>query len=177
MSKKRAVQGHHFVLVAAVLVIAGSLFYFNAPTTAMGGRSGANPIISNITVTQITRTSVVITWNTDVVTSGAVNYGLKASALNQGIGSDGDLTFHTAKISYLNPATKYYFNVAGSSATGFSKSATQSFTTQALSTTDTTPPVAPTVTAIALSGTQIKLTWSGASDASGIKRMPFIETE
>ena len=85
----------------------------------------AKPVISNIATSNITQTSVTITWTTDIVASSRViydstshaditgqvapNFGYVASTPETDTMTK--VTSHTVTINGLNPGTKYYFRV------------------------------------------------------------------
>ena len=85
----------------------------------------AKPVISNIATSNITQTSVTITWDTNIVassrviydsishpdisTSTAPNFGYTASTPETDVTTK--VVKHSVNISGLNPGTKYYFRV------------------------------------------------------------------
>lgn len=90
-------------------------------TEAASGR----PVISNIATSNITQTSVTITWTTDIPATSRViydstshpdisgetapNFGYVASTPETDVTTK--VTSHSVNISGLSPATKYYFRV------------------------------------------------------------------
>ena len=87
------------------------------------------PAVSNIQATNITGSSVTITWTTDQLSTTAVNYGLTGQ-LNQDV-SDGWLTTaHSKTITGLSPGTAYGFKVySWNTSNKIGLSSVQSFTT------------------------------------------------
>lgn len=70
-----------------------------------------SPLITNVTVTNITNNSATITWNTDEIADSVVNYG-EASRVYTEIASDPLFVInHTIALTPLSPGTNYYFVV------------------------------------------------------------------
>lgn len=87
-------------------------------TTVMNAAlAPAEPVISNIHVTDITESSARITWTTDQITQGLVEYGTTTS-----YGSAApDLleeTTHSVTLTNLTPSATYHFRVVASSNNG-----------------------------------------------------------
>ncbi|MGI8686027.1 MAG: PQQ-dependent sugar dehydrogenase [Acidimicrobiales bacterium] len=103
--------------------------------TAIFAASGDTtpPVISNVRVSQVTRTSAVITWTTNEASDSQVEYG-RTSALGSSTARDpAGLTSHSQRISGLSGFTTYYYRVRSSDAAGNSAtSATASFRTALL---------------------------------------------
>ncbi|MEK7509220.1 MAG: fibronectin type III domain-containing protein [Patescibacteria group bacterium] len=145
--------------------------FYLTPVASGGPNKQLAPKISNIAVTYITPYTAIITWDTDMPTTGMAHYGLKAGSMGAGAGgSPGPVTAHAATLGNLSPSMKYYFYVDASNpvTNGFSKSKPFSFTTLTSAPRDVTPPPPPTVTGSAASASQINLTWSASADISGI---------
>jgi hypothetical protein len=91
--------------------------------------ASVKPVISNIQATNITKTSVTITWETDIPASSRViydtvshsdisgqtapNFGYAASTPETDVTTK--VTSHSVEISGLNPATQYFFRVISQS--------------------------------------------------------------
>jgi hypothetical protein len=75
------------------------------------------PEISGVTVTELTETSAIITWETDEEGDSLVNYGLRE---DYGIVRDptGDKTVHTMRLEGLEPGRRYHFRVVTSDEAG-----------------------------------------------------------
>jgi len=85
--------------------VSGDLTFTTADTTP--------PIISNIQITNITDTSVRITWTTDENSDSTVNYGLIAGPPYASTQTSAAMvTSHTIDITGLTPNTTYHFNIA-----------------------------------------------------------------
>lgn len=90
----------------------------------------ARPTISNFTVTNLSASSVQISYATNVAAKGLVMYG-KDDKYGQITGREtASVTSHSATLSGLDPATAYHFRIrAGAIEDGDSFSADQTFTT------------------------------------------------
>ena len=91
--------------------------------------ASAKPVISNIQAINVTKTSVTITWETDIAASSRViydtvshsdisgqtapNFGYAASTPETDV--DTKVTSHSVVISGLNPATQYFYRVISQS--------------------------------------------------------------
>lgn len=96
----------------------------------------APPVISNIQVINITDTTAVVTWQTNIAASSRVEYGL-TSGYGSTAGSGALVTSHSVSLSGLTIGTTYHFRVSSTEATGLSSSSgDRTFTTLS----DLTPP-------------------------------------
>ena len=88
------------------------------------------PLITNVTVTNITNNSATITWTTDEIANSVVNYGLE-SVIYREIESDSLFVInHTIAVTQLSPGTNYYFVVNSTDRSGNSAESLESrFTT------------------------------------------------
>lgn len=70
---------------------------------------GANPPeIREFSTTSVTRSSVRVTWRTDVAATGELEWGLQPSVLNNRVADDRRVANHALYISALAPGTTYY---------------------------------------------------------------------
>ncbi len=77
-----------------------------------------SPIITNVTVTDITNNSATITWTTDEIANSVVNYGLE-SVIYTEIESDSLFVInHSIGLTPLSPGTNYYFVVNSTDRSG-----------------------------------------------------------
>lgn len=149
----------------------GSGTYYFAVTAydASGSESGFSnegsktfvavlPVISAITVQNITASGAVITWTTDVPSSSQVQYGATTAYGANTVLDSSLVTSHSQPLSGLQASTLYHFRVwsvdAGSNV---AISGDNTFTT--LAAVDTTPPVISGVTASNLTSTGAVVTW------------------
>ncbi len=89
--------------------------------------------------------------------------GYFAKIMGNTTGATGDLTYGFAKFSVSESA------ITGSFVRAVGGNFSDNFTIRAPNTNDTTPPSTPTnVTATAVSASQVNLTWTASTDASGI---------
>jgi chitodextrinase len=88
-----------------------------------------SPVISNLQVSSITTSSVVISWSTDEVSNSNVLYSTDSSYEN--VKSDtGYSRNHSIVLAGLNAGTQYNFKVRSSDASGNSSESTEdTFTT------------------------------------------------
>jgi hypothetical protein len=90
----------------------------------------APPVISNVTVTNVTQNSATITWTTNVASSTLVEYGTTAAYGSAAAGPAGVST-HTVALTGLTENTTYHFRVRSANSGGTAISADTTFTTKA----------------------------------------------
>ena len=84
-----------------------------------GTRAATGPFISCVRESNETSKAIVITWVTDVNTTGQVRYSLNPDLSSSSVeydirGSNYETTLHYVKIINLNPETTYYYEVLSS---------------------------------------------------------------
>ena len=131
--------------------------------TYQGATTGANltaPAAPSLSATAASGTQVNLTWNG---VSGASNY-LVDEWINGAWQQIGNLSSGSTSyaVSGLSPNTTYYFDVGASNAAGTAWANYQSVTTSAA----LTAPTAPSLTATAVSSSQINLAWNSVSGAT-----------
>ena len=74
----------------------------------------AEGAISNVEVNDLTLSSAIVGWSTNIVTSSVFRYGADKNMSQQIIDQSlGSATTHTIRLSGLDEGTKYYYQVAG----------------------------------------------------------------
>ena len=120
--------------------------------------SSAAPVISNVLTTNLTATSVTITWTTSQPATGQISYGTSTSYGTQTPPTTTLATTQSVILSGLTPATTYDF--AAVSANGASQSTTSanySFTTPSAS---ATPPNVGYVAFWGVNNSGVTISWS-----------------
>jgi len=98
------------------------------------------PIITNVTVTNITENSATIKWDTDEFADSLVKYGTSSGAYTKQEYDELFVKNHSVSLYNLSPGTKYYFVVKSVDLSGNSaESSEYSFTTLG---TPNQPPIA-----------------------------------
>jgi len=124
------------------------------------------PLLSSVTASNRTMNSATITWGTDEPSDTRVEYG---TTLAYGLTTPlvtAPVTVHSQTLSNLLPGTLYHYRVHSRDASGnLATSADHTFTTLS----DTLAPAIPAnVGGVALSTTQINLSWSASTDNVGV---------
>ena len=133
----------------------------NTTVTANFGTGITLPVISGVTSSGVTASTATVSWSSNVSVTSQVIYGVST-----GYGSHtASTTANTATLSGLQANTMYHYKVVSADASGnVAVSGDNTFTTSA-GTTDTTGPTAPaTVSATAVSSSQVNITWSASTD-------------
>jgi uncharacterized repeat protein (TIGR02543 family) len=120
---------------------------------------------TNLKSTNVTATSVALSWTASTDDVGVVVYRIYAGSVAVGtaIGTT------SATVSSLSPNTTYVFTLTASDAAGNVSPASAALSVKTLQGTDTTPPTAPSgLTASNVTGTSVTLTWSASSDDRGV---------
>jgi hypothetical protein len=81
--------------------------------TIIVSSSGTAPIVTNVSITDITTTSARIEWTINQGVTGRIDYGLTTSYGSSTPSEASFLTFHSQVINGLTPNTTYNFNIAG----------------------------------------------------------------
>lgn len=74
--------------------------------------------ISGVNVINITDTSAVVRWQTDVLANGVVNYGTNRSSLSSTANQPSFTIFNAVQLSGLAQATTYYFDISATDQQG-----------------------------------------------------------
>ena len=125
------------------------------------------PTITNVVVAGITGASATITWDTDVVSDSAVNYGLAASYGSQQTNAAA-VTGHSVTLTGLTPGATYHYQCASTNAMGTTTTGDFTFTTSS-------PPTMISVTdeLYTTSTTQLEATWTATDAHSTIARYEY----
>jgi len=135
-----------------VLGLSGNFTFTTAPA----------PVITNVAASNVTGTSALITWTTDLPSKTQIEYGLtlsygSATALDHTL-----VTSHSQTISGLTPGTTYFFLVRSTTAqNALAKLGGFSFTTL-------TPPVISNVTASAVTASSATIGWTTSHAADSL---------
>jgi hypothetical protein len=116
------------------------------------------PVISSVATTNVSQTSVTVTWTTDQPATSQVNYGTttgygSSSGLSQTL-----VTAHSVALTGLTAGTTYDFDVTSANATAQSTTSPNSMVTTPASTA--TPPYVGYVAAWGINNTGVTVTWS-----------------
>ncbi|TAK04250.1 hypothetical protein EPO34_03855 [Patescibacteria group bacterium] len=114
------------------------------------------PVISNITVSSITATSAIVTWDTDEAADSRVDFGPTVAYENGSVTSGTLVTSHALTLTGLTGSTEYHFRVR-------SKDAALNERISSDNTFMTTDGVAPLISAIVVTDittTSARVTWT-----------------
>ena len=147
----------------------GTTYYFTVGAYNAGGVSWSNsqgvtplspPAAPSLKATPVSSTQVNLAWNTVSGASGyLVDEWINGAWKQIGIFGSGTTS---DPVSGLSPATTYYFDVGAYNSVGTSWAKSQGATTR-----KAPPPAAPSFRVIAVSSTQINVSWNTVSGASG----------
>src|SRR2546425_486173 len=115
-----------------VLVVTALLLGLAALAAARGS-AAQNLALSQLRVENVTDSSAILAFSTNVASSTVIKYGTDRNNLDQTAQAPWGRRMHRVTISNLKPGTKYYWQVQTGQALGSGQSATsdiQSFTTQ-----------------------------------------------
>lgn len=113
------------------------------------------PVISNLAIA-VGATSATVSWNTDISSTGVVNYGTTNSYGGSISTSEG--TTHSATLPSLSSSTTYHYQIQNSSAGGSTSTADEVFTTAASGTTSTTTTTSTPATTTSTTSTTVTKT-------------------
>jgi chitodextrinase len=123
------------------------------------------PTVSGVAATNVTNGSATITWTTSEPATSQVEYG---PTISYGGLTEVDTTLvtaHSATLTGLNPQTTYNYRVRSVDAAGNQRIGTNLTFTTLAGPPDATPPSIPTnLAAVAVSATQINLSWNVSTD-------------
>lgn len=151
---------------AALVLVIGSLLA-GGTTSAAGGKGdrSAPTTPTNLKASNITTSSITLSWTSSTDNSGSLTYKLRITnlnnpALNSLATVSQSQTTYTAKLLASN--NPYTFSVYAIDAAG--NKSTDSNIVSVSTLADPTPPAGPTLTATVLNPSQVQLTWTAISD-------------
>lgn len=129
------------------------------------------PTISSVLVSSIAYNSAVVTWTTNEPATSQVEYGTSTTYGSQTTLDISLVNSHSISLTSLSASTTYHYRVKSKDSSSNERiSSDYVFITLAITpTTDTTPPSIPTnLTAVAVSSSQINLSWTTSTDNVGV---------
>src|SRR2546425_418414 len=127
------------------------------------------PLISTVSASSISSAGALITWATNKASDSQVDYGLttaygSSTPLNSSL-----LTAHAVTLTGLLATTTYHYRVKSRDAAGNLATSADFTLTTLIAVPDTTPPSVPTsLSASAVSSSQINLSWTASTDNVGV---------
>lgn len=100
-------------LIVLLIGIASGIFLINRTSVfKLGAQQEASP--KSVRVTNITDTSVTVTWTTDLPSQGLVKWGDNKTILSKVAieDSDQDTTVHSSTLTPINPNTDVFFKIS-----------------------------------------------------------------
>ncbi|MBT3606036.1 MAG: T9SS type A sorting domain-containing protein, partial [Candidatus Latescibacteria bacterium] len=126
------------------------------------------PTITAVTATP-QETSAIVTWTTDEISDGVVNFGTDATALSGNVGDIESVTAHRIILSNLIVGTEYTYQVQSTDRTGNGPAESTAATFTTLAAGASTGPVAPADLAARAGNGVVQLTWAApATDATSL---------
>jgi len=126
-----------------------------------GGTGEQPPVISNVTVDNITPTSAQINWTTDVIATSTVGFSTQPSHFENEVGSGSMVTSHSVTLSSLTPNTQYYFQTKSANASNALAVDTNGGNGYTFSTSagDSTAPIISNITVANTTASTATITW------------------
>ena len=153
------------IAMATLTLIAVLLLSGSTASAGKGGDRSAPTVPTNLIVTGITETSVSLSWQGSTDNSGKFSYkvnitNLNNSAYNTLVTVSQTQTTYTP--TFLNTNSSYTFSVYAIDGNGNRSANSNSVTANTLA--DSTPPTGPVLEVIALTPSQVQLTWTRSTD-------------
>ncbi len=98
-----------FITLTVLVGLPVLLFVVLAVQGFVSGVGNDQPV--DVVVSEITKSSAVITWHTDKKTQGVIEYGTTPTALNSYAPEVGSSKDHEVSLTLLSQATTYYFQI------------------------------------------------------------------
>lgn len=133
-----------------------------------------DPVISNISSSNITQTSSVVAWDTDISASSQVFYGTSSGSYTDQTSLDSDLvTSHSAALLGLSADTTYYYIVKSVSQYGKVTTSSEHFftTLEEDAPPDLTDPEITDISVVFISTTEATITW--VTDEASTSQVEF----
>jgi len=143
-----------------------SLHFFEATAVSSPGRDRQAPTApTNLVVSGVTETTAQLSWGRSTDKQGIASYKIRLinrdnSSYSTIVTVSGSLTSYTA--TYLAPNSRYSISVFALDPQGNASQDSNVVTTQTAA--DETPPTTPALSAMAISPSQVLLTWSRSTD-------------
>lgn len=160
-------QLSRLIIGTAILLLTAALLFDGSTSSAAAGKGdkSAPTAPSNLVVTNITTTSVTLSWKGSTDNSGSLSYKVRINNLNNSAYNSlatvsQTQTSYTAK--FLASNSNYTFSVYAIDGNG-NKSADSNLAS-AHTLADTTPPNTPVLQATVLGPSQVQLTWTKSTD-------------
>ena len=157
-------QVHALLLIA---LSSAALAGCSGLVTANNGGGSPPPLtISGVQAGTPTTSGFQVSWSTNVAANSSVDYGTTASYGSSAPTNSAMVTSHQVALTGLTLGTLYHFRARSTDA---SSSSTSSADMTLSTAADTTPPTVPTsLTATAISSSQINLSWTASTDNVGV---------
>jgi cytochrome c biogenesis protein CcmG/thiol:disulfide interchange protein DsbE len=114
------------------------------------------PAVSSIQVSEVTASSVVITWITDKIATSQIEYGTTTAYGSTTPQDENLVTSHKVKLNGLNPATSYHYRIRYKDTLG---NLSMSSIDGTFVTTAPPPPVVSGIKVADVSDTTVTITW------------------
>ena len=156
-----------FIAMATLTLIVVLLLSGSTASAGKGGDRSAPTTPTNLIVTGITETSVSLSWQGSTDNSGKFSYkvnitNLNTSAYNTLATVSQTQTTYTA--TFLRTNSPYTFSVYAIDGNGNRSPNSNSVSANTLA--DTTPPTGPVLQVVALTPSQVQLTWTRSTDTT-----------
>src|SRR5688572_20622828 len=160
-------QISRLIIAMATLTLIVVLLLSGSPASAGKGDRSAPTAPANLIVTGITETTVSLSWQGSTDNSGKFSYKVNITNLNQSAYSSlatVSQTQTTYTAQFLRTNSPYTFSVYAIDGSGNRSANSNSASANTLA--DTTPPTGPVLEAIALTPSQVQLTWTRSTDTT-----------
>ena len=160
-------QISRLIIAMAALTLIVVLLLSGSTASAGKGDRSAPTVPANLVVTTITETTVSLSWQGSTDNSGKFSYKVNITNLNGSAYSTlatVSQTQTTYTASFLRTNSPYSFSVYAIDGSG-NRSA-NSNAVSATTLADTTPPTGPVLEVIALTPSQVQLTWTRSTDTT-----------